>query len=117
LGLTEAEAIIQGPKGNETLRLLVDTGSLHSWIDAEILQKLGIEPRYTMGFRTITGTRVERQVGFAEVEMLGVKFPCVIVFAQRGDAEVLGATTLENLGLEVDLTTREIRRSEALAAY
>ena len=117
MGLTEAEAIIQGPKGNETLRLLVDTGSLHSWIDADILQKLGVEPRYTMGFRTITGTRVERQVGFAEVEMLGVKFPCVIVFAQSGDMGVLGATTLDNLGLEVDLTTREIKRSEALAAY
>ncbi len=117
MGLTEAEAIIQGPKGKETLRLLVDTGSLHSWIGGNALQRLGVEPRYTMGFRTITGTKVERQVGFAEVEMLGVKFPCVIVFAERGDTEVLGATTLENLGLEVDPTTREIRRSEALAAY
>ena len=117
MGLTEAQAIIYGPKGKEALRLLVDTGSLHSWIGANTLQRLGVEPRYTMGFRTITGMKVERQVGFAEVEMLEVKFPCVIVFAERGDTEVLGATTLENLGLEVDPTTREIRRSEALAAY
>jgi len=48
--------------------------------------------------------------------MLGVRFPCVTVFAQKGDVEVLGATTLENLGLEIDPTTEEIRRSEALEA-
>jgi len=117
LGLTEAEAIIHGPKGKETLKLLVDTGSLHSWVGSSTLHRLGVEPRYTMSFRTITGAKVERQIGFAEVEMLGLKLPCVVVFAQTGDIEVFGATTLENLGLEVDPATKEIRRSEALAAY
>ena len=117
MGLTEARVTIHGPKGQDIITLLVDTGSLHSWIDENSLANLGVDGKYTTSFRTIAGSKVERKVGHADIEMIGIKLPCVVVFAQKGDVNVLGATTLENLGLEVDPTTKVIKRSEALAAY
>ena len=70
-----------------------------------------------MSFLTITRRKVERQVDSMEAEVPGMKFLCVTVFAQNRYVEVLRAITLKNLGLKVDLTTREIRTSEPLAGY
>jgi len=60
---------------------------------------------------------IERDVGEAELRVLGERAHCPVVFAEETDAEVLGVTALENLGLEVDPTTRQVRRSEALSAF
>ncbi|MEM4311153.1 MAG: hypothetical protein QXX95_02050 [Nitrososphaerales archaeon] len=40
----------------------------------------------------------------------------MVVFAERGDAEVLGVYALEGLGLKVDPITRQLRKVEALLA-
>jgi len=40
----------------------------------------------------------------------------VVVFAEDGDAEVLGVHAMEGLGLEVDPATRQLRKVEALLA-
>jgi len=40
----------------------------------------------------------------------------VVVFGEPGDAEVLGVHALKGLGLEVDPTTGESRRSKAVLA-
>ena len=47
MGLTEAKVTIHGPKGQDVITLLVDTGSLHSWIDENLLAKLGVDAKYT----------------------------------------------------------------------
>ncbi len=39
-----------------------------------------------------------------------------VVFAEPGDACVMGLHALKGLGLEVDPTTGELRRSEAILA-
>ena len=108
---------IHGAKGSREISLIVDTGSEDTWIEKRALEDIGVEPRLLRTYRTITGTRVRRQVGPVEIEYLGIKMPCPTVFADEGDANVLGATALEILGLEVDPTTRQLRPVEALAAY
>jgi len=117
LGLTQVIVKIQGARGSREVTLTVDTGSEDTWIERRTLEDIGVEPRFFRTYRTITGTRVQRQVGPVELECLGIKMPCPTVFADEGDANVLGATALEILGLEVDPTTRQLRQVEALAAY
>ena len=117
LGLTEVRVKIYGPKGVKELPLIVDTGSEDTWITRKILKEIGVEPRFTRTYRTINNARVKREVGPVEVEFLGMRMPCPTVFAEEEDANVLGATALEILGLEVDPRTHEIRPAEALAAY
>ncbi len=41
----------------------------------------------------------------------------IVVLGEPGDFDVLGVDALEGLGLEVDPTTKELRRARALAAY
>ena len=98
------------------LELLVDTGSTYTWVRRERLQELGIDPTGRRRFRTIRGELVERDVGEAVIECLGERATCMVAFAEEGDSEVLGITTLENLGLEVDPITRQLKKAEALLA-
>ena len=50
------------------------------------------------------------------MEYGGERATRMVVFAEKGDANVLGVDALEGLGLEVDSTTKELRKSEALLA-
>ncbi len=98
------------------LRLLVDTGSMYTWVKREKLTALGIEPMTRCRFRTIDGKIVEREIGEAVIERLGERAATIVVFAENGDAEVLGVYSLEGLRLEIDPITKRLRKVEALLA-
>ena len=98
------------------LELLVDTGSTYTWVKRGRLERLGIRPMGKRRFRTIEGRVVEREIGEAIVECLGERATCIIVFAEEDDVEVLGVTALENLALEVDPVTKQLKKAEAVLA-
>jgi aspartyl protease family protein len=90
------------PSRVEELELLVDTGASYSWFMRERLEALGIRPTGRMQFRTIDGRVLERDVAPVFVRSDGHIGGDTVVVAESGDAEVLGAHTLESLGLAVD---------------
>jgi predicted aspartyl protease len=98
------------------MRLVVDTGSTLTWIPASIAEQLGIRSMDIMRFRTIDGSYIERPVGDALVECTGRRGVIGVVFAREGDAEVLGMTALERLGLQVDPATGSLRKVDAYLA-
>lgn len=42
---------------------------------------------------------------------------CPVAFAEKGDANALGVTAMEIIGLEIDPSTREVRKVTAHAAF
>lgn len=98
------------------LELLVDTGSTYSWVKRERLEHLNIKSTSKWKFKTIEGRIIERDIGEAVIESLGERATRIVVFAENGDAEVLGVDTLEGLRLEIDPLTRQLRKVEALLA-
>jgi predicted aspartyl protease len=115
--LTEVQVRIHGPRVVREISLIVDTGSEDTWIRRSLLEELGLKPRFARTYRTISNARVQRQVGPVEIECLGIQMPCPTVYADDEDANVLGVTALEILGLQIDPRTREVRQAEVLAAY
>jgi len=82
-----------------------------------LLEKLGVKPMGRRRFRTIEGRIIERYIGEAAViECLGEKATCIVVFAEEDDVEVLGVTALENLALELDSITKQLKKAEAVLA-
>ncbi len=51
------------------------------------------------------------------IECEGLRGTTRIAFARPGDGSVLGLHALEGLGLEVDPTTRTLRKTEAFLAF
>jgi predicted aspartyl protease len=50
------------------------------------------------------------------MEHMNEKATRMVVFADKGDAQVLGVDALEGLGLEVDPITKQLKKAEALLA-
>jgi len=108
--LTHAKVVVKNPETGdfEGVVLLVDTGSIFTWVNRRTLERLGIKRRRLRTFRTIDGRLVERMVGVATIAYESYEGDVEVVFAEEGDAEVLGTTALESLGLEVDPVTASL---------
>src|SRR3989454_1105068 len=95
-------------QGTTIARGLVDTGAEFTWAPAQELRKLGIDPVKAESFTTADGKIIKRDVGFAVVRVNNRFTVDEIVFAQPGDLTLLGARTLEGLGLSVDARNRRL---------
>ncbi len=84
-------------------RLLVDTGSEFTWIDATILERIGIEPvKKDLQIQMANGQIITRSVGYAILKVEKSETTDEVVFAQKGDLLLLGCRALEGLNLRVD---------------
>ena len=89
--------------------LLVDTGSDSTWIAEETLRALGIvREKKDLTFVMANGQTITRSVGFAVVRLDDHFTIDEVVFAEPGDLLLLGARTLEGLGLRVDSRSKKL---------
>jgi predicted aspartyl protease len=84
-------------------RLMVDTGAEATWIDGVVLDRIGLSPRKKdMQFQMANGQIITRSVGSAVLKVDQAETVDEVVFAQKGDLQLLGARALEGLNLKVD---------------
>ena len=84
-------------------RMLVDTGSEFTWVDAKVLEKIGVEPRKKdLQIQMANGEVITRSVGYAVLKVDRSETIDEVVFAQKGDLLLLGCRALEGLNLRVD---------------
>jgi predicted aspartyl protease len=81
---------------------LVDTGSELSWLPMDVLATATIKPLRIANFQTATGQTVSRSTGYAILRAEGFETIDEVVFAEPGDATLLGVRTLEGFGVMVD---------------
>jgi len=75
MGHTYAKVTVRNPRNTAEkleLELIVDTGSTYTWIRRDKLERLGVRPFGRRRFKTIKGEIMEREVGEAVIECLGV---------------------------------------------
>ena len=90
------------PDRRETAKLLVDSGSMYTWISAALLRELGVEPTERRRLLTIEGRTTEREAAEVLITIEGRTLHTLCLFGAPGDLEVLGAYTLEGFGLGID---------------
>ncbi len=118
MGIVRAKLSVVGSdqEQEETIEVLVDTGSTLTWIPEELAIRLSIEATGRALFETADGRVLERPIGDALVKCEETKGFVGIVFARPGDTPVLGITALERLGLEVDPVRRVLRKVDRFLA-
>jgi predicted aspartyl protease len=112
MGLTVLKVKVGNPsKPNITkeLELLVDSGAIYSVVPASVLRKLGIKPIATEEFRLADGSTVRRKKGIALFKYKDKVGGADVIFGEVGDSLLLGAFTLEALGLALDPLRRELK--------
>ena len=120
MGLTILELEIANPASpevTERIEFLVDSGTIYSVVPAATLDKLEIKPLTTQEFRLADGSKISRKKGvavFKRGERIG---GADVIFGEPGDSVLLGAFTLEALGLSLDPLRRELKPRPMILAF
>lgn len=119
MGLTHVEIEVANPAEpdrTERIEFLVDSGAVYSVVPTPVLERLGIRPLIEEVFRPANGDRITRKKGvalFRYGERIG---GADVIFGEEGDSNLLGAFTLEALGLALHPLTRELRELPMMLA-
>ena len=100
--VTVTVANTASPERSTDVSLLVDTGATVSCLPRSVLEGLGVRTVSRSRFLLPDGRRIERETGVVLFHFDGRVAGAPVMFAESGDAGVLGATALEALGLAVD---------------
>jgi len=96
------------PKKKKTCEFLVDSGAVYSVVPQDILKKLSIKPTSTQEFILANGEIIVKPVGNAYFEYQGKIRGAPVVFGAKG-VFLLGATTIEALGMILDPISRTLK--------
>lgn len=112
MGLTVLEIEVGNPAKpdiTEKIEFLIDSGAVYSVVPASILEKLGIKPLAEEEFRLADGSKIVRKKGGALFKYNDKIGGADVIFGEEGDSQLLGALTLEALGLALDPLKRELK--------
>jgi clan AA aspartic protease len=112
MGLTVLEILVGNPskpKVTQPVEFLIDSGAIYSVVPAPILKKLGIKPISEQSFRLADGSKITRKKGAAFFKYQDQTGGADVIFGEKGDSTLLGAFSLEALGLALDPLKRELR--------
>ena len=112
MGLTVLEMEVANPatpEKTEKVEFLIDSGAVYSVVPTPILERLGIRPLSQQQFRLADGSKIVRKKGVAVFKHGELVGGADVIFGEEGDSNLLGALTLEALGLSLDPLRRELK--------
>ena len=119
MGLTVLELEVGNPANpavTERVEFLIDSGAIYSVVPTPILERLGVRPLLEQEFRLANGDKIVRKKGIALFKYGERIGGADMVFGEEGDSVLLGAFTLEALGLALDPLRRELKPLPMLLA-
>jgi len=100
MGITYTEGVLTGPTGKQaTVRLLVDSGATYTLVPHDVWKGLDLVPKRTVTFTLADGTPVPRAVSECHLALIQGDGHTPVILGEPGDEALLGAVTLEILGL------------------
>ena len=101
-------ANMSNPRRSRRYRFLVDSGAVYTVLPEAELRKLSIKPTSEEQFTLANGEIFKKAVGNALFEFGGKLRAAPVIFGDEG-IFLLGATTLEALGLILDPIRRQLK--------
>ncbi len=115
MGITYVSGTVTGPSGSAAVDFLVDSGAQYTLLPEEVWRQIGLAGRRRQRFRLTDATEMTREIGLATVNLVELgETPTPIIFGQTGDVALLGAVTLEELGLVLNPFTRTLHPAALL---
>jgi clan AA aspartic protease len=111
MGLSYVRATLwapRRPRRRRKIRFLIDSGAVYSVLPERVWKELGLAPTRTAEFTLADGTTIERGVAECVVEVAGRAGTSPVVLGGPKDEPLLGAVTLEVIGLMLNPLSREL---------
>ncbi|MBI4402331.1 MAG: retroviral-like aspartic protease family protein [Nitrospirae bacterium] len=116
MGTFSVKFILKHPlRTDQQLELegLVDTGALFTQVPANLLDQIGLASSGTRAVHYADGTKDVVPVADAKIAIHGVETPTMVLCGKPNSLVLLGAATLETLGLGVDSIHKRLIPIEA----
>ena len=113
MGILYVQGRLSHPRelsGQRKLRFLVDTGAFFSVVPREVLSTLKVSPVGEETVQFADGRRARWKVGEVRLEVDGRSVTTLVLFGKKETQPLLGAYSLEGLGLTVDSRRRRLVR-------
>lgn len=116
MGTFSVEIEIGSPEGSrfETINAFVDTGSSVTAVPASILRRLGVTPLRKQIFELADGREVEEDIGQTWIRLGDRSVITQVMFGNEVVEPLLGAYSLQGLGLAVDSPSERLIPSPRL---
>lgn len=111
MALTHLNISVSNPGKPEKavkLEFLIDSGAVYSVVPTKVLRQLGIKPDDEREFILANGQKITRKLGIARFEYNENRGGATVIFGHSDDSMLLGATTLEAMGLALNPLKRDL---------
>src|SRR5947199_10083458 len=88
MGITKTTVTLLGPTKRTKVELIVDTGSILTWVRSDRLRGLGFKPRGEKDFHAIDGRILRRKTGQDTIRYDGAEADVEVVIGGDKDEEV-----------------------------
>ncbi len=117
MGLTYVQATVTGQTGKrDTLDFLVDSGAVYTLLPQKTWRKLGLKAKRKMEFVLADGTEIERRISECHIALPQGDATTPVILGEKGDEPLLGAVTLEILGLMLNPFRRTLEPMRMMLA-
>jgi len=99
MGITYIEGRVRGPKGEKSVRFLVDSSATHSLLPEPIWKEIGLEPKREHTLVLADGRTLVRKVSECYISLPQGEVHTPVILGEADDEALLGMVTLEILGL------------------
>ena len=109
MGITYIEGRVKGPLGEEAVRFLVDSGATYTVLPEKVWRSIRLKPLREHEFTLADGTVVKRKVSECYISLPQGEAHTPVVLGEADDCALLGAVTLEMLGLVLNPFKRTLQ--------
>jgi predicted aspartyl protease len=115
--LTSIEGVVSaGTMKKRTIEFLVDSGAVYTLLPHKDWKALGLKRKRTMTFTLADGTKVERGISECHISLPQGDGHTSVILGEPGDEPLLGAVTLEILGVVLNPFKRSLEPMRAMLA-
>ena len=108
--VTYIRGTVSGPtRKHATVRFLVDSGAQYTLLPHDTWRAIRLSPKRTMSFALADGTEVDRDISECHISLPQGEGHTPVILGEPGDEALLGAVTLEILGLVLNPFKRTLQ--------
>ena len=117
MGLTFIEGVVRGNNKKKTkIEFLLDSGPIYTLLPEKQWKVIGLKPKRKMSFTLADGTKVQRRISECHIALPQGEGHTPVILGEAGDEALLGAVTLEILGLILNPFKRSLEPMRAMLA-
>ena len=112
-----ANVIISNPADRDRRwegQFLVDTGATNSFVPRQHLEAIGLKSEAQRRYPLADGTEIRMDIAIARIELMGEIVGSTVLFGDENTEPLLGVTTLESLGIEINPLKEQLKKMPAM---